>query len=224
MPAHSILIMDGQEIVRLGLEALVAGCPSLRLVGSVSRLAEGLRLIAELQPELVTTEMALRDSMGLDTVRSVLRAQGERYTLVVSAQDEMLYGEQVLSMGADGYVMKENAHADLIPAALAVLEGQRWMSPALNAMLLKRVLERRRHTAGGDVHLTARELQVLDHLQVGKSTKEIAAALHLSVRTIDLYRASIKRKLGLRSGAELIAFASSHRLDPGGGRHRPGDR
>lgn len=215
MPVHSILIIDDQEIVRLGLEVLVAGCPSLRLVGSVSLLADGLRLIGDHHPDLVTTEMALRDSIGLDTVRSVLQAQRDRYTIVVSTQDEMLYGEQVLSMGAHGYVMKEDAHTDLIRAALAVLEGERWISPALNAMLLKRVLERRRHTAGAGCHLTARELQVLDHLQIGKSTKEIALALALSVRTVDVYRANIKKKLGLRSGAELIAFASNHRLDPG---------
>ena len=191
MPVHSILIMDSQEIVRLGLEVLVMGCPGLRLVGSAASLAEGLRLIEEHRPDLVITEMALRDSVGLDTVRSVLRAQGDRCTIVVSAQDEMLYGEQVLSMGTHGYVMKEHAHANLVQAAMAVLGGQRWISPALNAMLLNRVLERR-HTVGGDCRLTARELQVLDHLRTGKSTKEIAVALNLSVRTVDLYRANIK--------------------------------
>jgi len=211
MTVRSVLIIDSHDIVRFGLETLVLGCRSLCLLGSADTLAAGLRLIRDRQPDLVITDMTLRDSQGLETVRAVVAAQQPRHTLVVSMHDELLYGEQVLGLGASGYVMKDTAQANVIGAALAVLEGQRWTSPALSAHIVKRVLQRRRQSSGpAEASLTVRELEVLEQLKTGKSTKQIAAALHISPRTVDLYRAQIKKKLGLRTGAELIAFASQH--------------
>ena len=206
-----VLIIDDHDIVRFGLETLVLGCDDLQLVGSAASLAEGLRLIEEQQPDIVVTDMAVGDSSGLDTVRAVVRAQEPRRSLVVSMQDELLYGEQVLALGAHGYVMKDSAHASIIPAIRAVLAGDTWASPRLQAKLVNRLL--RRHHAEIDSAdpasaLTMRELEVLQELKGGRTTKEIARALRLSVRTVDLHRANIKRKLNLRTGAELIAFAS----------------
>jgi DNA-binding NarL/FixJ family response regulator len=208
----SVLIIDDHDIVRFGLETLVLGCPELHLAGSAASLSEGLSTIEREKPDLVVTDMAVGDSSGLDTVRAVVAAQGERHTLVVSMQDEMLYGEQVLGLGAAGYVMKDNAHASIIPAALAVLAGDTWVSPRLAAKLANRLLKRHRSFDGDKpdtATLTVRELEVLELLKTGKTTKEIASALDLSARTVDLHRANVKRKLGLRTGAELIAFASN---------------
>lgn len=208
----TVLIIDDHDIVRFGLETLVLGCPELQLVGSAASLAEGLAVIAREKPQLVITDMAVGDSSGLDTVRAVVAAQGDRHTIVVSMQDEILYGEQVLALGADGYVMKDSAHASVIPAALAVLAGDTWVSPRLQAKLANRLLKRHRNHVGpapGTAALTVRELEVLELLKTGKTTKEIANALGLSGRTVDLHRANMKRKLGLRTGAELIAFASN---------------
>jgi DNA-binding NarL/FixJ family response regulator len=210
MLERTVLIIESREIVRYGLGKLVEGCPELRLVGSANTLASGLRLIRELKPLVAATEIALSDSMGLETVRAVVEAQGARQTLVVSAHDELLYGEQVLALGASGYVNNDVAQRYLVPALLAVSEGQRWISPELNAQLLNRLLQRRRGGEPSAPALTARELQVLEHLKNGRSTKQIAAALGISARTVDLYRAQIKKKLGLRTSAELIAYASHH--------------
>jgi DNA-binding NarL/FixJ family response regulator len=107
--------------------------------------------------------------------------------------------------------MKESAHAHVIPAALTVLQGGTWVSPRLNAKLVNRLFSSSRgSSAANDSSLSSRELQVLELLKSGKSTKEIASLMDVSVRTIDIHRARIKRKLGLRTGAQLIAFASSH--------------
>jgi DNA-binding NarL/FixJ family response regulator len=146
-------------------------------------------------------------------VRALVQAQRPRHTLIVSMQEESLYGPQVLSLGADGYLPKDSAHAHVIEATLKVLAGEIWMSPRLNTILLNRRLRRHKDPEGvrpadRERSLTLRELQVLEQLSQGKSTKEIAAALGLSVRTVDLHRSHIKKKLGLRTGAELIAFAS----------------
>lgn len=209
----SVVVIDDHDIVRFGLETVVRACPDLRLAGSAETLADGLRLIASTQPDLVITDMGTRDSSGLDTVRAVVAAQAPRFVLVVSVHDEMLYGEQAIALGASGYLMKESAHAYVIPATLTVLQGGTWVSPRLSARLVSRMFRGSRSTCvggSGDSSLSSRELQVLESLKSGKSTKEIAGLMDVSVRTIDIHRARIKRKLGLRTGAQLIAFASSH--------------
>lgn len=209
---NSVLIIDDHDIVRFGLEMLIAATDGLKLAGSAGNLSQGLRLIDELQPALVISDMSMEDSKGLDTVRAVVAAQAGRRTLIISMHDELLYGEQVLGLGANGYVMKESAHAVVVPAALAVLRGENWISPKLSTKLVNRLLQRnqgQRPSAPEDAAstLSLRELEVLEFLRTGKTTKEIAFILGLSNRTVDIHRANIKRKLGLRSGTELIAFA-----------------
>lgn len=209
---NSVLIIDDHDIVRFGLETLLSDCADLQMVGSAPTLAIGLELIALHKPALVISDMSMDDSKGLDTVRTVVAAQSPRRTLIVSMHDEMLYGEQVLALGAQGYLMKEMAHASAVEAALAVLRGDNWISPRLNGKLIGRLLQRSRNEPPGNTAdairtLTMREIEVLEFLRTGKTTKEIAFGLGLSARTVDIHRANIKKKLGLRSGTELIAFA-----------------
>ncbi len=207
-PRKTVLIIDDHDIVRFGTEMLINGTTDMRVAGVAASLHEGLALIVAHSPDLVVTDMGTGDSQGLDTVRKVIAAQSPRATIVVSMQDEMLYGEPVMSMGALAYVMKETAYTTLLPACRAALAGEAWASPALAARLLRRSL---RHVPGQTpAHtLTHRELDVLELLKTGRTTKEIASHLGLSVRTVDIHRSNIKRKLGLRTGAELIAYASN---------------
>jgi DNA-binding NarL/FixJ family response regulator len=204
----SVLIVDDHDIVRVALESLMLASPDLTLAGSAATLARALALVAELQPDLVITDMSLPDSRGLDTVRAIAAAQDGRKTLVVSMQDELVYAELALSHGASGYLMKESAHANVMQAAASVLRGEQWVSEAVRAKLLEKMLHRHRSGPSAEDHeLTARELQVMEQIRGGKTTKEIAASLGISVRTVDLYRASIKRKLHLRTGVEVVAYA-----------------
>lgn len=211
MSSSTVLIIDSSDADRAAMESRILTSQQLSLVGSAASLGEGLRLIRHHRPDLVLADMNLADSHGLDTVRAVLVAQGPRSTLIMSMSNELLYGPQVLALGAGGYMMKGAHDADLVAAALIVLQGKRWTSPALGSEIVKQVLQRRGHAQGApEATLSARELEVLELLKTGKSTKQIAAALAISPRTVDLYRAKIKRKLKLRTGAELIAFASQH--------------
>ena len=211
---HSVLIIDDHDIVRIGLEALLSRAPDLRVIASVGSLAAAVPQITRLRPELVISDMGLADSSGLHTVRTVAQVQAPRRVLIVTMQDELLYGEQALALGADGYLMKDCVQDNLLAAAHAVLHGNTWVSPQLTVRMMNRHL--RRNTAarkdvpgGAEATLTLRELQVLELLREGRTTKEIASELSLSARTVDIHRANLKKKLGLRSGAELIAFASS---------------
>lgn len=204
---HSVIIIDDHDIIRFAADTLYQMTDDLEVVGTAASLKEGVELIKRLRPDLVVTDMGTGDSEGINTVRQVVDAQLPRPTLVLSMHNEALYGEHVLAAGAAGYIMKEKAHAVLLPASRAALAGKTWLSDDLAAALIRKGLRRLSHSGAGTSPLTERELAVLAQLRSGKTTKEIADALQLSIRTVDIYRANIKRKLGLRTGAELIAYA-----------------
>lgn len=211
---HSVVLIDDHDIVRIGLETLLSRGGECQVVASVGSLRAGIEQITRLRPDLVISDMGLGDSSGLHTVRALAHAQAPRRLLMVSMQDECLYGEQALALGADGFLMKDCVQEHLLEAVRTVLQGRPWVSPRLSARLVNRQLRRnpaaRREAEGGaEATLSLRELQVLELLREGKTTKEIASILNLSNRTVDIHRANLKKKLGLRSGAELIAFASS---------------
>ena len=211
---HSIFIIDDHDIVRFGLSTLLGTCAGVRVAGVASSLHDGLNGIALCQPDLVVSDLSMPDSHGLDTVRAVVAAQAGRGVLIISMHDELMYAEQALALGASGYLMKEKAQEQALEAVLSVLGGKLWVSPAVHAQMLGR-LHLHPHVpgsvAGGAPHakLSARELEVIELLGAGKTTKGIAFALGLSARTVDIHRANLKKKLGLKSGAELISWAAS---------------
>ncbi len=212
----SIFILDDHDIVRFGLSALLSAWPDLKLVGEAANLHDGLLGIAQHQPDLVISDLSMDDSHGLDTVRSVVAAQHGRPVLIISMHDELIYAEQVVALGARGYLMKETALQFALQAVLAVLDGQIWVSPAVSVQMLNRLKPQSTPHASdpaqaGNAKLSTRELEVLEKLSLGKTTKEAAFELNISARTVDIHRASLKKKLGLKSGAELISWAASRR-------------
>jgi len=210
--SRSILIMDDHDIVRFGLSALIGTNHALKIVGEAATMKDGLAGIAQHQPDLVISDMSMSDSRGLDTVRSVVAAQSSRLVLIISMHDELIYAEQVVAMGARGYLMKEMAQQYALEAVTAVLAGQIWVSPAVSSLMLNRLSPKANaHNDAQNARLSERELEVLDKLSTGMTTKEIAFKLSISARTVDIHRAGLKKKLGLKSGAELVSWAASNR-------------
>ncbi len=210
----SIFIVDDHDIVRFALEHLVGAEADLTVAGTASNLLDATQQIVALEPDLVICDMSLGNSRGLDTVRAIVAAQAERLVLVVSMHDQQIYAERVLALGAHGYVMKESAHAQLMVAVRAVLRGETWVSAAVTTQVVGRLRRHARGVAGStglrvSTPLTTRELEVLERMARGWTTKEIAFDLNLSPRTVDIHRASLKNKMGFRSGAELMAFAAT---------------
>jgi len=213
-PGKAVFIIDDHDIVRFGLATLLKSDARFEVVGTASALAERVEAIARLQPDLVISDMSMDDSKGLDTVRAVVAAQQGRKVLIVSMHDELIYAEQVIALGAQGYLMKESAQEHVALACQTVLDGDTWVSNKVSTHLLNRIMKRSRHdgvasTSASTGTLTAREVEVFEKIGMGKTTKEIAYELNLSPRTVDIHRASIKRKFGLKSGAEVVAFAVS---------------
>jgi len=210
--SRSILIMDDHDIVRFGLSALIGTNHALKIVGEAATMKDGLVGIAQHQPDLVISDMSMSDSRGLDTIRSVVAAQASRRVLIISMHDELIYAEQAVAMGAHGYLMKELAQQYALEAVATILNGQIWVSPAVSSLMLNRLSPRdNAQKDAPNVRLSERELEVLDKLSTGMTTKEIAFKLSISARTVDIHRAGLKKKLGLKSGAELVSWAAANR-------------
>lgn len=209
----TVLVIDDHDIVRFGLQALIESRGNYLVIGSKPSLASGLTEIARVKPDLLICDMSLEDSRGLDTVRAVVAAQGARPVLMLSMHDEMMYAEQTIALGGRGFLMKERAQEFLLPAMDTILAGNVWVSAQVNSYLLNRLLKRQNGAkshaspASRVARLSQRELEVLEKMSMGRTTKEIAFEFGLSSRTVDIHRANIKKKLELKSSAEMVAFA-----------------
>ena len=210
----TVLIIDDHDIIRFGLQTLINNSGTCTVMDTQGSLATGVAAIERLKPDLVVCDMSMDDSKGLNTVRAVVKAQNPRPVLLLSMHDEMIYAEQTLALGARGYLMKENAHEHLMQAVHMTLSGNVWVSAEVSTYLLNRLMKRRNTQnavlpAGQASHLSQRELEVLEKIGAGKTTKQIAFDLALSPRTVDIHRANIKKKLGLKTSAEIVSFAMS---------------
>ena len=210
----NILLIDDHDIIRFGLQTLIDKSGTCRVIDSQGSLAKGVAAIERLTPDLVVCDLSMDDSKGLNTVRAVVKAQSPRPVLLLSMHDEMIYAEQTLALGAKGYLMKENAHEHLMQAINTTLAGNVWVSAEVNTYLLNRLMTRNRslsaaRSSGQVSRLSQRELEVLEKIGSGKTTKQIAHDLDLSPRTVDIHRANIKKKLELKTSVEIVAFALS---------------
>jgi DNA-binding NarL/FixJ family response regulator len=211
-----ILIVDDHPIVRHGLAQLIDDEKSLSVCGSATSVAEALAAIESLGPDLVIVDLSLGDESGLELVKTARSLHPDLPLLVLSMHDEAYYADRVLRAGALGYIMKQEAPKQMVAAIHQVLEGKVYLSEAMAASMLTRMVGRKIVKGGTPVdQLTDRELQVLQLIGRGLGTRQIAEKLHLSVKTVENHREHIKAKLKLRSSSELVRYAVRWELDNG---------
>jgi DNA-binding NarL/FixJ family response regulator len=203
-----VLVVDDHPIVRQGLRRLIDQEDDLVVCGEVETVKDARTAIRELHPDVVIVDISLKQGDGIDLVTDA-RAQHPRLPiLVLSMHDETIYAERVLSSGANGYIMKQAASEQFLVALRKVLDGGVYVSDAVNKILVDRF------TAGGHYvslnpidRLSNRELQILHFIGKGTSTREIAVALDLSVKTVESHRQRIKKKLRIKDASQLIRYA-----------------
>jgi DNA-binding NarL/FixJ family response regulator len=185
--------------------------------GEAGTVAEAYKAVETLQPDLVLLDLWLGGGDGLDLIKSLKSQFSSLRILVVSFSDETVYAERSLRAGALGYVMKSQPSSEVVAAIRAILAGQLYVSPTIaNLMVGKAVGVNRGKQDKTAELLTDRELQVLQLLGAGQSTRKIADALSLSFKTVETHRDNIKHKLDLQDAPELIRYATvwvqEHRL------------
>ncbi|MCS6947958.1 MAG: response regulator transcription factor [Steroidobacteraceae bacterium] len=198
-----VLIVDDHPIVRQGLKRMIDAESDLKVCGEAESEPQARRAVKELTPDAVIVDLSLRDGDGLELIRAVHAHHPQVSMLVLSMHDEAIYAERMLSEGARGYIMKQAAADQLLTALRKVLDGETYLSEEMHAL----------HRSGGGAarnpieRLSNRELQVLNLVGRGISSRQIAAELGLSVKTVESHRQSIKRKLHLTTNAQLLKYA-----------------
>jgi DNA-binding NarL/FixJ family response regulator len=203
-----VLLVDDHAIVRFGLARLLANEPDVVIAGEAAAPAAALELVTTMAPDVALVDVTLGNTNGIDLVRPMKEALPRLAVLVVSMHDELLYAERALRAGASGYVMKHEATDVIVRAVRTVADGGMFVSDAVSMHVVQRWAA---HGAPANdsplAGLSDRELQVLQLMGKGLGTRAIAEQMHISVKTVESYRARLKDKMNLRSGTELLRFA-----------------
>lgn len=206
---RTVLIVDDHPIVRQGLAQLINQEHDLEVCGQAEDAHEAMQAIRKLQPDLVIVDISLKDTSGMELIKDLKIQRPDLPVLTLSMHDEEVYGERALRAGAKGYIMKQEATEKVVTAIRRVLAGEVYVSNGMAARMVSRLVgggERKK--AGSPLDsLSDRELEVFRFIGEGFSTREMAEKLHLSVKTIETYRAHLKDKLGLQDAGELLRAA-----------------
>ena len=210
----TVAIVDDHPLVREGLAARIAAQPDMEVCGEAADIESALELVVTRRPSLVIVDIALRNGNGIDLIKRIVAAGVNTRMLVVSAYDESLFAERALRAGAHGYINKQELQSQVIEALRTVLRGERYLSSVMSQRLIAQAIGSK-VAHGGTETLTDRELQIFQLIGRGKSTREIAQELSVSVHTIDSHREHIRAKLDLRNGTELIQRAVQWHIENG---------
>ncbi len=199
-----VLVVDDHPIIRQGLSLLIDREPDLTVCGHAEDALSAAQAISGLRPDLVILDISLGGQDGLDLLKQIRLRDGQLPILVLSMHDESIYAERVLRAGANGYIMKQEATGLVLTAVRRILDGEIYVPERVASRMLRQYA---RGPAAGPASplaiLSDRELEVFRLIGAGRSTRQIAQALQLSVKTVESYQAHLKEKLGLRNAREL---------------------
>ncbi len=203
-----ILLVDDHPLMRKGLAMTLESEPDLTVYQQAASAEEALDIVNEEVPDVAVVDISLPGMSGLELIKHLLALHPDLPILVVSRHDETLYAERVIRAGARGYIMKLEAGDVIVQAVRRVLRGGIYVSDEINERLLMGMMSGRTSIAESHMEvLSDRELEVFELTGRGLGTREIAERLHLSVKTVESYRARIKTKLNLATATELLQHA-----------------
>lgn len=204
-----ILLVDDHAVVRKGLRFLLERQAQMEVVGEAGEGREAIRLAEELEPDVVVMDIAMPQLNGIEACAQIVKRNPRVRVIMLSVHSDETYLLRALSAGAKGYLLKDSAEDDLIRAVEVVAQGRPFFSPAIAETLLEdymRYLQQRGLQDSYDL-LTDREKQILQLLAEGKTNKEVAALLNLSLYTVETHRTHIMQKLNLHNTAEIVLYA-----------------
>lgn len=203
-----ILISDDHSIMREGLRALVEGRPGMTVVGEAENGRRAVELAAELRPDVVIMDVTMPELGGVEATRRITGVRPETRVIALSVHSDRRFVLQMFRAGAAGYLLKDCAFEELIRAIRAVVEGQAYLSPNIAGVVVGEFLRNlTAEEAPAFGNLTGREREVLQLMAEGKTTKEIAGLLRVSVKTVESHRRQVMEKLQIGSIAELTKYA-----------------
>ena len=203
-----VLIVDDHPIVRQGLRRLIDEESDLSVCGEADNARDAKIAIRELAPDVVIVDISLKQGDGIEIVKDARAHYPSLAILVLSMHDETIYAERLLAAGANGYIMKQAASDQFLTALRRVLAGSIYVSEAVGSSMIQKFATGAAYVSANPIdQLSNRELQILQMIGRGMSTREAAAALNLSIKTVESHRQRIKRKLNLATGSQLVQYA-----------------
>jgi DNA-binding NarL/FixJ family response regulator len=203
-----VLIADDHKIVREGLRALIEKHETMEVVAEAENGLEAVRLVRKLQPDVVIMDLGMPEMNGIEATREVTAHNPKIKVIALSMHSDKRFVLQMIKAGASGYLLKDSAFEELITAIKTVASNKSYLSPKITDVVIKDYLQT---LSKGDVSafsvLTVREREVLQLLAEGRSTKEIAGSLNVSVKTVESHRQQVMDKLNIHSVAELTKYA-----------------
>jgi DNA-binding NarL/FixJ family response regulator len=199
-----ILLADDHVLVRQGFKLILSEQSDMEIAGEAANGREAVEQAEKLQPDVVIMDVTMPELNGIEATRRITAAAPRTRVLALSMHKDAVYVREILRAGARGYLLKDSADADLIAAVRAVAKGEGYLSPAISDAVLT---DYRRHVTDPLDLLTTREREVLQMIAEGKTNKEIATTLNLSVYTVEAHRGRVMEKLNLHSTGELVRFA-----------------
>lgn len=208
-----VLLADDHALVRAGIRSLLGAMMEVEVVGEAASGEEALDMTLRSRPDVVLMDIAMKGITGLEAAARLRERHPAVRVVILSMHSGEEYVLQALRAGAAGYLLKDAATGELELALRSVMRGESWLSPAVSRQVVEGYVQR----AGGEAApelLTARQREVLRLVASGKSTKEIAFLLNLSVKTVETHRAQIMERLGIRDVAGLVRYALRTGLVP----------
>lgn len=203
-----VAIVDDHTMMREGLRQFIEAEPDMEVAWTAADVAQAMAKLERDKPDLMTIDITLPGRNGLELIKDVLAIAPDMSLLVISMHDESLYAQRVLKAGAKGYIMKDAPHEQLMSAIRRVGNGSIWVSPAMSEEILEAFSGGTPRKPVDGVHkLSDREFEVFQLLGEGKSTHQIADALHISTKTVDVHKSHIREKLDLEDSAAVLRYA-----------------
>ena len=203
-----VLLVDDHRLVTDSLRTVLDGFKDVEVVGTAQDGLAAVALAAEQRPDIILLDVSMPQLNGIDAARRILRDLPQVGIIMLSMHSDRHFIQEALRVGAKGYILKESALQDVIEAISAVRRGEVYFSPAVHDQVLQDYVERlKQNDVPAKPELSGREREVLQLLAEGQSTKQIAATLNISVKTVESHRNQIMSKLDLHSIAELTKYA-----------------
>jgi two-component system response regulator NreC len=210
--AVDVVLADDHGVLRGGLRALLNAEDDLKVIGEAASGDEALRLVPELQPDIVLLDLNMPGPGGIEVTRRLRELVPETRVLVLTVHEDEGLLREAIDSGASGYIIKRAVESELINAIRAVARGEMYIHPSMTRALLNKPTRREQAPSGAQESLTPRETDVLRLIVLGYTNRQAAEELGLSVRTVETHRANLMGKLGLKSRVELVRWAADNEL------------